>query len=66
MKKVNRKKKGIDNMKIYKGYKEIELKDIKVVKNGMICSENRRYRNLIKKQGINHLKLFKKEMSIIF
>ena len=56
MKKVNRKKKGIDNMKIYKEYKEIDLKNIKGVKNDTICSENlekfRRYRNLIKKQGI--------------
>lgn len=56
MKKVNRKKKGIDNMKVYKEYKEIELKDIKGVKNGTIYSENlekvRRYRKLIKKQGI--------------
>lgn len=43
-------------MKIYKEYKEIDLKDIKGVKNDTICSENlekfRRYRNLIKKQGI--------------
>ncbi len=43
-------------MKVYKEYKEIELKDIKGVKNGTICSENlekvRRYKNLIKKQGI--------------
>lgn len=43
-------------MKVYKEYKEIEIKDIKGVKTSTICSRNLekvcRYKELIKKEGI--------------
>ena len=50
------KKKGFDNMKFYKGYKEIEIKDIKGVKYNRICSRNLekfcRYMEAIKRNRI--------------
>lgn len=43
-------------MKVYKEYKEIEVKDIKGVKSNAICSRNLekvcRYMKVIKKEGI--------------
>ena len=43
-------------MKVYKEYKEIEVKDIKGVKANAICSRNSekvcRYMEVIKKEGI--------------
>ncbi len=46
----------INNMKVYKEYKEIEIKDIKGVKANEICSKNLekvfRYMEVIKKEGI--------------
>lgn len=43
-------------MKVYKEYKEIEVKDIKGVKTNAICSRNLekvcRYMEIIKKEGI--------------
>lgn len=43
-------------MKVYKEYKEIEVKDIKGVKANAICSKNLekvcRYMEVIKKEGI--------------
>lgn len=46
----------INNMKVYKEYKEIELKDIKGDKSNAICSRNLekvfKYMEVIKKEGI--------------
>jgi len=46
----------INNMKVYKEYKEIEIKDIKGDKSNAICSRNLekvfRYMEVIKKEGI--------------
>jgi hypothetical protein len=46
----------INNMKVYKEYKEIELKDIKGDKSNVICSRNLekvfKYMEVIKKEGI--------------
>lgn len=58
-------------MKVYKEYKEIEVKDIKGVKANAICSRNLakvcRYMKVIKKKELrNHLKLFKKKMGTMF
>ena len=43
-------------MKVYKGYKEIEIKDIKGVKYNRICNRNLekvcRYMETIKRNGI--------------
>ena len=58
-------------MKVYKEVKKIEIKDIKWVNTSAVCGRNlekiRRYVKLIERRElINHLKLFKKVMSIIF
>ena len=46
----------INNMKVYKEYKEIELKDIKGDKSNAICSRNLekvfRYMEVIKKETL--------------
>ena len=46
-------------MKVYKGYKEIEIKDIKGVKYNRICNRNLekvcRYMETIKRNGIKKL-----------
>lgn len=46
----------VNNMKVYKEYKEIKIKDIKVDKSNAICSRNLekvfRYMEVIKKEGI--------------
>ena len=46
----------VNNMKVYKEYKEIKIKDIKGDKSNAICSRNLekvfRYMEVIKKEGI--------------
>ena len=53
-------------MKVYKEYKEIEIKDIKGVKYNRICSRNLekvcRYMEAIKRNGINFENFYKKSM----
>ena len=56
----------INNMKVYKEYKEIEINDIKRVKSHARCSRNLekvfRYMEVIKKEGIkNPFEVIQKE-----
>ena len=56
----------INNMKVYKEYKEIEIKDIKGDKSNAICSRNLEkvfgYMEVIKKEGIkNPFEVIQKE-----